>query len=66
MKANDRVIYVPNHAHGDVRHEDCETGTISSFNMVGDAFVKFDKQVSKFGWEGTTSQCCSIENLVPK
>lgn len=26
------VIYVPTHANGDLNHEDCEYGKISSFN----------------------------------
>ena len=52
-----RVIYVPGHAEGDIRHPDAEHGTVSSVNSMY-AFVKFDKQLSRFGWEGTTSQSC--------
>lgn len=63
MKAGDRVLYVPNHAEGDRSHKDCEWGTISSLNSHGEPWVKFDKQVAKFGWEGTTSQLCYLHNL---
>lgn len=59
-----RVAYVPNHAHGNLNHDDVETGTVSSNNGIN-VFVKFDKQLVKFGWDGTTSQSCSPESLVP-
>ena len=29
---NCKVTYIPSHAEGDARHEDCEGGTISSWN----------------------------------
>lgn len=57
-----RVCYVPLHAHGDLSHKDVESGTVSS-NNGKNVFVKFDKQLAKFGWEGTTSQGCSPEDL---
>lgn len=56
-----RVRYIPNHAK-DKNHPDCELGTVSSINNKY-VFVKFDKQLDKFGWGGTTSQSCKIENL---
>ncbi len=40
-----------------------ECGTVSSKNNTF-AFVKFDEQVSKFGWDGTTAKACSPHNLV--
>ena len=56
-----RVAYVPAAAEWD--RSAIEYGTVSSYkcNFV---FVKFDKQLQKFGWNGTTSQACNIENLV--
>lgn len=51
FKSNDRVAYIPGHAHGDVNHKDVEHGTVSSQNGVN-VFVRFDKQVIKFGWDG--------------
>ena len=63
VKANMRVVYIPTHAFGDLNHADVEHGKVSSFNQIN-VFVKFDKQLSKFGWEGTTSQACSPEDLV--
>lgn len=56
------MIYVPLHAHGDVNHPDVEHGAVSSFNGHS-VFVKFDKQVQKFGWDGTTSQACDPSDL---
>ena len=61
-KENDRVRYVPNHANGDANHEDCEDGTISSIGSMF-VFVKFDKQVSKLGWHGATSQSVNPDDL---
>lgn len=40
-----------------------EYGRISSHNQKY-IFVKFDKQLDKFGWEGTTSQSCDPEDLI--
>jgi len=57
-----RVSYIPGHACGDIAHKDVEHGTVSSKNE-NNVFVKFDKQVSKFGWGGTTSQACCPEDL---
>lgn len=56
------VAYIPNHAAGDISHADVETGLISSKNDKF-IFVKFEPQLSRFGWKGTTSQACSPENL---
>lgn len=58
-----RVAYVPTHANGDLNHKDVERGSVSSTNDKY-AFVKFDKQLAKFGWDGTTSQSCRPEDLV--
>lgn len=64
LTAGDRVVYVPLHAKGDVNHPDCEHGRISSFGGIGNVFVKFDAQVERLGWDGTTSQSCDACNLV--
>lgn len=58
------VWYVPTHAHGDINHADAEHGRVSSVNSKF-AFVKFDKQVAKLGWDGTTSQSCDPADLRP-
>lgn len=58
-----RVIYVPLHAGGDINHVDSERGTVSSVGAKY-VFVKFDKQVSNFGWDGTTSQACDPIDLL--
>ncbi len=60
---NTRVIYIPLHANRDKNHPDVERGTVSSANSKY-VFVKFDKQLNKFGWEGTTSQSCDPNDLV--
>ena len=36
----DSVLYVPNHAHGDSKHPDCERGVVSSTNDVN-VFVRY-------------------------
>lgn len=56
-----RVAYVPTHAEWDKRA--IEYGTVSSKNDKY-VFVKFDKQLAKFGWDGTTSQSCDPNDLV--
>ena len=58
-----RVRYVPGVAYGDIQHPGCEDGTVSSNNGKY-VFVKFDKQVRKLGWSGTTSQSCNPRDLV--
>lgn len=58
-----RVRYVPGVAYSDVNHKACEDGTVSSAGPSY-VFVKFDKQLRKFGWDGTTSQACKPEDLV--
>lgn len=63
IRERQRVAYVPTHANGDLRHPDVERGAVSTKNNVY-VFVKFDKQVAKFGWEGTTSQSCDPRDLV--
>jgi hypothetical protein len=39
------------------------TGTVSSWNASG-VFVKFDAQLQRFGWAGTTAQLCRAADLV--
>lgn len=58
-----RVAYIPGHAYGDATHKDVECGSVSSKNDKN-VFVKFDKQLVKFGWSGTTSQSCDPADLV--
>ena len=57
------VAYVPNHANNDYFHKDVEFGTVSNKNDKY-VFVKFEKQLKKFSWEGTTSKTCYPNNLV--
>jgi hypothetical protein len=54
FKQGDRVRYVPYHAHGNVRHHDCENGIVTS---VSDSvvFVRF---------KGETSEGCKPDQLV--
>lgn len=61
IKPQMRVAYVPTHAEWD--RSAIEYGTVSSTNDKY-AFVKFDKQLAKFGWDGTTSQACNPRDLV--
>ena len=63
FSGSQRVRYVPGVANGDPGHPACEDGRVSSQNGKY-VFVKFDKQVGKLGWEGTTSQSCDPADLV--
>lgn len=58
-----RVAYVPTHAEGDLTHPDVEVGKVSSKNHKY-VFVRFDKYVERFGWDGATSQSCDPADLV--
>jgi len=62
FKLNDRVIYIPRHVGKDRSHPDCRRGSVSSVNDHY-VFVRFDEQVSKLGWEGTTAQGCRPDQL---
>lgn len=53
--AGQRVEYV--HFDGKT-----EAGTVSSVNDRY-VFVRFDKHVQKFGWDGATSQSCDPNDL---
>jgi len=53
--AGERVLYVPNHAHGDRNHPDCERGVVTSTNRVN-VFVRYGN--------GIHSQATSPEDLV--
>ncbi len=58
LKPQMRVAYVPMH---DPTAK--EYGTVSSVNEKY-AFVRFDAQVAKLGWDGATSQSCNPDDLV--
>lgn len=51
----EHVLYVPNHAHGDRKHPDCERGVVTSTNEVN-VFVRYEGR--------TQSQATSPEDLV--
>lgn len=59
FKPGDRVKFIG------YRHPDAEQpwGHVSSVNDKY-VFVKFDKQVSNLGWNGTTSQSCLPKDLI--
>lgn len=58
FKVDDRVKYVPLHAHGDPNHSDCEIGTVTLVNAAG-VFVRFTHPHVRH-WP----QCCCPESLV--
>lgn len=58
-----RVAYIPGHAFGDMAHPDVEYGIVSSSNDKN-VFVKFNEALSRFGWDGATSQSCCPDDLV--
>ena len=65
FRKGDRVVYIPGHAEGDRRHEDCEKGVVSSVTNHG-AFVKYDNSMGIMvtGDEPYTSKLTSFEYLV--
>ena len=67
-KIGDPVIYVPHHANGDISHQDCERGKISSFNDRY-VFVKFASNVAAVGWCEATAVACDPRTIyidIPK
>lgn len=54
FKVGQHVRYVPYHAHGDVTHEDCENGVVTSISEHY-VFVRF---------KGETGQGCNPDQLV--
>lgn len=63
FKPQQRVIYIPRHANGDRTHKDCERGRVSSVNSHY-VFVRFNRHVAEFGWDGATSMACRREDLI--
>lgn len=64
-KHGDKVLYVPNHANGDITHPDCQKGIVSSTNEHF-VFVKYDCLACTMctGDEPYTAQATKRENLV--
>lgn len=56
FRPGDRVLYVPNHAHGDTAHPDCERGVVTSTNDVN-VFVRYGNELH--------AKATSPEDLVP-
>ena len=61
----ERVRYLPLHADGDIRHEDCQNGVVSSTNDRW-VFVKYDNLdcVMVTGDEPYTAQATDPNQLV--
>lgn len=55
FRVGDLVKYIPNHAHGDPKHPDCETGVVRVIAQHGTVFVLF---------RGSTPAGCYADNLV--
>lgn len=63
FQKGDGVVYVPTHAHGDKNHKDVEHGLVSSHNDKF-VFVKYYPALTRFGWDGCTSQATDPRDLV--
>ena len=65
FKKGDKVRYIPHHADGDSRHEDCENGVVSSTNEKI-VFVKYNNAmcIMTTGDEPYTSQTTKPEDLI--
>jgi hypothetical protein len=62
-----RVKYIPQHAHGDATHPDCETGVVSAISRDGrTVFVKYDRPGRKMltGDEDITAQGTDVGDLL--
>ena len=65
FKKYDLVKYVPGHAFGDESHKDCELGIVSEISIGGNlVFVRFEKHIRKFGFDGAVGQACGPDSLV--
>lgn len=62
FKPKQKVAYIPSRAGGDINHPDVEFGQVSRTNETY-VFVKFEPQLSRFGWDKTSSQACNPEDL---
>ena len=54
IRVGDLVKYVPYHAHGNLKHPDCEIGKVTSISANDTIFVRF---------KGVTSQGCNPDQL---
>ena len=41
---NDKVLYIPNHAHGDSSHKDCERGVVTSLRSDYGIWIRYENQ----------------------
>ena len=55
FKPGDHVRYIPNHAHGDKHHPDCEDGIVTSTTDLY-VFVRYGRKV--------TSKATNADDLV--
>ena len=63
-KIGTQIVYVPNHANGDIHHEASDRGFVTSANPEG-AFCRFwSKQNSRELRTTANSEFCKYENLV--
>lgn len=64
-KKGQRVMYVPEHAHSDPEHFDCECGVISSIGSRS-VYVKYDKadRIIVTGEEPCTAESTDPDDLV--
>lgn len=58
FQVKEEVIYVPNHAHRDTEHPDCENGIVSSAEGTGPSQKVWVK------YKGETGQLTPTKNLV--
>jgi len=65
FKKGDRVLYIPSHAQGNIKHKDCQKGVVSSINDTF-VFVKYDNLmcIMTTGDEDYTAQATCPEDLI--
>ena len=58
----DKIIYVPSHVNGNVRHKDCEHGVVVRVNNHF-VFCQFYRKENGVIWKTIQSKACLPEDL---
>jgi len=66
IKRGTQILYVPDHAEGDIYHKDCEEGFVTSVRKPGIAFCRYWSKTEPRQLRTTAnSENTSLRNLKP-
>jgi len=65
LKRGTQIIYIPPHAHGDLKHPDVETGFVTSVKE-GLAFCRYWNKEVKGELRSTVSEPTPVKSLIVK